>query len=101
MAGEDIEKIIMQGVVFRGKSNKPKETNKIKTKAKKKTYITGAHKSASAKMKADIRHNGRGYFFEVPGGFEPPCMVLQTSDSTTHPRHRVLLNAVANVQHFF
>ena len=32
MAGEDIEKIIMQGVVFRSKSN-----------------------SASAKMKADIR----------------------------------------------
>ena len=53
MAGEDIEKIIMQGVVFRGKSNKPKETNKIKKKKKKK--ITGAHKSASAKMKADIR----------------------------------------------
>ena len=43
MAGEDIEKIIMQGVVFKGKSTK------------KKTYITGAHKSASAKMKADIR----------------------------------------------
>ena len=38
---------------------------------------------------------------EVPGGFEPPCMVLQTSDSTTHPRHRVLLNADANVQQFF
>ena len=29
-------------------------------------------------------------FLEVPGGFEPPCMVLQTSDSTTHPRHRIV-----------
>ena len=55
MAGEDMEHIIMHGVVFRGKSDKPKQGNKIKTKAKKKTYITGAHKSASAKMKADIR----------------------------------------------
>ena len=42
MAGEDIEKIIMQGVVFRGKSNKPKETNKIKTKAKKNVYYRSA-----------------------------------------------------------
>ena len=40
MAGEDIEHIIMHGVVFKGKSDKPKE-DKIKTKAKKKTYITG------------------------------------------------------------
>ena len=55
MAGENIEEIIMQGVVFRGQSNKPQQTNKIKTKAKKKTYITGAHNSASAKKKADIR----------------------------------------------
>ncbi len=54
MAGQDIEHIIMHGVVFKGKSDKPKE-DKIKTKAKKKSYISGAHKSASAKMKADIR----------------------------------------------
>ncbi|MCR4764845.1 MAG: hypothetical protein K5856_01525 [Bacteroidaceae bacterium] len=55
MAGEDMEHIIMHGVVFKGKSEKPKTTNKVKTKAKKKSYITGAHNSASAKMKADIR----------------------------------------------
>ena len=54
MAGEEIEHIIMHGVVIKGKSDKQKE-DKIKTKEKKKTYITGAHKSASAKMKADIR----------------------------------------------
>lgn len=55
MAGEDMEHIIMHGVVFKGKSNKTQPTNKVKTKAKKKTYITGAHNSASAKMKAEIR----------------------------------------------
>ena len=32
-----------------------KEENKIKTKAKKKTYITGLHGSGAAKMKAEIR----------------------------------------------
>lgn len=50
-----IEKAIMEGIFFKGKKDKPQEENKIKTKAKKKTYITGQHGSASAKMKADIR----------------------------------------------
>ena len=50
-----IEKAIMEGIVFKGKKDKQQEANKIKTKAKKKTYITGQHGSASAKMKADIR----------------------------------------------
>ena len=53
----DIEKIMTEGIVFRGgksSSNAPKE-DKVKTKAKKKTYITGLHGSGSAKMKADIR----------------------------------------------
>ena len=31
------------------------EEEKVKTKAKKKSYITGLHGSGSAKMKADIR----------------------------------------------
>ena len=50
-----IEKAIMEDIVFKWKKDKPQEENKIKTKAKKKTYITGQHGSASAKMKADIR----------------------------------------------
>lgn len=50
-----IEEEIIHGVVFRGNKPKAQTNNKIKTKAKKKTYITGAHGSASAKMKADIR----------------------------------------------
>ena len=37
---------MMGGIVFKGKKDKPKEENKIKTKAKKKTYITGQHGSA-------------------------------------------------------
>ena len=33
----------------------PKEEEKVKTKAKKATYIRGQHGSGAAKMKADIR----------------------------------------------
>ena len=40
-----IEEAMMGGIVFKGKKDKPKEENKIKTKAKKKTYITGQHLS--------------------------------------------------------
>ncbi|MBQ8502184.1 MAG: hypothetical protein IJ494_07840 [Bacteroides sp.] len=50
-----IEEAIMGGIVFKGKKDKPQEENKIKTKAKKKTYITGLHGSGAAKMKAEIR----------------------------------------------
>lgn len=52
----DIEKVMTEGIVFKG--NKGPAGNKeerVKTKAKKKTYITGLHGSGSAKMKADIR----------------------------------------------
>ncbi len=55
--GDDIDKVIMEGITFRGgashTSDKAKDT--VRTKAKKKAYITGAHGSASAKKKADIR----------------------------------------------
>lgn len=55
--GDDIDLIIQNGITFRGgpKKDKSKEDPKVKTKAKKKKYITGAHGSGSAKMKADIR----------------------------------------------
>ena len=55
--GDDIDLVILNGVTFKGASKGPKreETGKVKTKAKKKGYITGAHGSASAKKKADIR----------------------------------------------
>mgnify|MGYP001343254392 CR=1 FL=1 len=47
-----IEEAIMGGIVFK---DKPKEEEKVKTKAKKATYIRGQHGSGAAKMKADIR----------------------------------------------
>ena len=43
------------GIVFKGHKERPKEEPKIKTKAKKKTYITGLHGSGAAKMTAEIR----------------------------------------------
>ena len=50
-----IEEAMMGGIIFKGKNERPKEENQIKTKAKKKTYITGLHGSGAAKMKAEIR----------------------------------------------
>ena len=40
-----IEEAIMGGIVFKGKKDKPKEEEKVKTKAKKATYIRGQHGS--------------------------------------------------------
>ncbi len=55
--GDDIDAVILGGITFKGgpKKEKAKEDPKVRTKAKKKQYITGAHGSGSAKMKADIR----------------------------------------------
>lgn len=51
-----IEEAMMGGIVFKKKANDaPPKEEKVKTKAKKATYITGQHGSASAKKKADIR----------------------------------------------
>lgn len=56
--GDDIDQVILGGITFRGggKSGKREATDKVRSKAKKKGYVTGAHGSASAKKKADIRH---------------------------------------------
>lgn len=51
----DIDDIIMGGLVFKGGGGPKKEDDKVKTKAKKKKYITGAHGSGSAKQKAKYR----------------------------------------------
>ncbi len=55
--GDDISLVILNGITFRGgpKKEKTAAPTKVKTKAKKKQYITGSHGSGSAKMKADIR----------------------------------------------
>ena len=52
---DDIEKVITQGIVFKSGASKAKDDKKVKTKAKKKAYITGVHGSGSAKMKAEYR----------------------------------------------
>ncbi len=55
--GDDIDAVIMEGITFRGapKKDKTKDADKVRTKAKKKQYITGAHGSGAAHKKADIR----------------------------------------------
>ena len=50
----EIEKIIESGIVFKSGGKKRKE-DKVKTKAKKKKFITGAHGSGSARQKAKYR----------------------------------------------
>lgn len=54
---DDFDKILEGGIVFSGapKSGGPKDNGKVRTKAKKKKYITGAHGSGSAKQKAKYR----------------------------------------------
>ena len=53
---DDFENILVNGISFKGSSGAPKEDdNKVKTKAKKKKYITGAHGSGSARQKAKYR----------------------------------------------
>ena len=51
----DIDEIIETGLVFRAAPKAQSDNNKVKTKAKKKKYITGAHVSGSAKQKAKYR----------------------------------------------
>lgn len=53
---EEINIAQMHGISFKGAKKKTAPTEeKIKTKAKKKKYITGLHGSSSALKKADIR----------------------------------------------
>ncbi len=51
----DIEKAITEGIVFKGSKAPKKKTEKVRTKAKKKAYVTGQHGSGSAKMKEEYR----------------------------------------------
>lgn len=53
---DEITQAMMSGITFKGaKLKKATAEAKVKTKAKKKTYITGLHGSGSAKKKAEIR----------------------------------------------
>lgn len=52
----EIEDIIAGGgLVFKSPRKKAENDGKVKTKAKKKKYITGAHGSGSARQKAKYR----------------------------------------------
>ena len=55
--GDDIDDIIANGIVFGrgGGGSRKNDDDKLKTKAKKKKYITGAHGSGSARQKAKYR----------------------------------------------
>ena len=55
VSDEEITAAMMTGITCKGaKLRKPQE-EKVKTKAKKKKYITGLHGSGAAKKKAEIR----------------------------------------------
>lgn len=52
----EIQYAIVNGINFGGaKKGKPADDGKVKTKARKKAYITGSHGSGSAMHKAEIR----------------------------------------------
>lgn len=53
---DDFEQILVGGIRFSGAPKAvPEDDGKVKTKAKKKKYITGAHGSGSARQKAKYR----------------------------------------------
>ena len=52
---DDFQNILENGINFGRGGDKPKDDAKVKTKAKKKQYITGAHGSGSARQKAKYR----------------------------------------------
>ena len=53
---EDFQSILENGISFgRGGERPDAQQGKVKTKAKKKQYITGAHGSGSARQKAKYR----------------------------------------------
>ena len=52
---DDFQNILEHGINFGRGGDKPEDDGKVKTKAKKKQYITGAHGSGSARQKAKYR----------------------------------------------
>ncbi len=52
---DDFQMILQNGINFGRGGDKSKQDDKVKTKAKKKKYITGAHGSGSAMQKAKYR----------------------------------------------
>ena len=55
MKMSDFDSILENGINFGRGGERQKQDDKVKTKAKKKKYITGAHGSGSAMQKAKYR----------------------------------------------
>ena len=52
---EDFQSILENGISFGRGGERKTDDGKVKTKAKKKQYVTGAHGSGSARQKAKYR----------------------------------------------
>ncbi len=52
---DDFEDILVNGISFKKAAGPKKDDDKVRTKAKKKKYVTGAHGSGSARQKAKYR----------------------------------------------
>ncbi|WP_371595992.1 hypothetical protein [Prevotella sp. P5-126] len=55
MNDDDFSQILERGISFKKGGSPKADDGKVKTKAKKKKYITGAHGSGSARQKAKYR----------------------------------------------
>ena len=47
---DDFEELLVNGISFKKASGQKKDDDKVRTKAKKKKYVTGAHGSGSARQ---------------------------------------------------
>ncbi len=56
---EELMYAMMNGISFKGKTKERSDDGKVKTKARGKSYKTGAHGSGSAKFKAEIKQKVR------------------------------------------
>ena len=68
---KSINEVIETGIVFRPASKPKEDDGKVKTKAKKKKYITGAHGSGSAKQKDEPTDTRSRPFGPHPTGHRP------------------------------
>ena len=56
VSADEVRQAMTGGLVFKGAKAGPKSSaGGVKTKAKKKKFVTGSHGSGAAKMKADYR----------------------------------------------
>lgn len=56
---EELMYAMMNGISFKGKTKEQSDNSRVKTKARSKSYKTGAHGSGAAKFKAEIKQKVR------------------------------------------